>query len=50
MLKNSILQMQLEMLLLSEVKSEGQIPYGITYMGNLKCGTDEPVYKAETDS
>ena len=27
-----------------------QIPYNITYMWNQKYGTNEPVYKAETDS
>ena len=29
---------------------ERQIPYDITYMRNLKYGTDEPIYKTETDS
>ena len=24
---------------------EGQIPYDIPYMRNLKCGTDKPIYK-----
>ena len=43
---------QLEILILSEVKSEreGQIPCDITYMWTLKYGTNEPVYKTETDS
>ena len=27
-----------------------QIPYDITYMWNLKYNTNEPIYKAETDS
>ena len=33
-------------------KSEGerQIPYDITYMWNLKYGTNDPIYKTETDS
>ena len=32
-------------------KSErGQIPDFITYMWNLKYGTNEPIYKIETDS
>ena len=33
-------------------KSEGerQILYDITYMWNLKYGTNEPTYKTETDS
>ena len=44
--------MQLEILILSEVKSERerQIPYDITYMWNLKYGTNESIYKIETDS
>ena len=29
---------------------EGQIPYNITYMWNLKYGTNEPIYKTETYS
>ena len=32
----------------SEPEREGQIPYDITYMWNLKYGTNEPVYKTET--
>ena len=45
-------QMQLEILILCEVKSERkrQIPYDISYMWNLKYGTDEPIYRTETDS
>ena len=31
-------------------KSERQIPYGITYMWNLIYGTNEPIYRIETDS
>ena len=27
-----------------------QIPYDIAYIWNLKCDTNEPIYKAETDS
>ena len=44
--------MQSDILLLSEVKSEGerQIPYNITYMWNLKYGTNEPIYRTETNS
>ena len=43
---------QLEIITLSDVKSERerQIPYDITYMWNLKYGTNEPIYKTETDS
>ena len=39
--------MQLEFLILSEIKSERkrQIPYDITYMWNLKYGTNEPIYR-----
>ena len=45
-------RMQLEMIILSEVKSERerQIPYDITYTWNLKYDTNEPIYKTETDS
>ena len=32
----------------SEIKR--QIPYDITYIWNLKYGTNEPVYKSETGS
>ena len=44
--------MQLEIIILNEVKSERQrqISYGITYMCNLKCGTNEPIYGIEIDS
>ena len=44
-------QMDLEILILSEVKSEreSQIPC-ITSMCNLKCDTNELIYKRETDS
>ena len=43
---------ELEILILSEVKSERerQIPYDITYMWNLKCGSNELIYRTETDS
>ena len=36
-------------ILKSEVRKR-QIPYGITFMWNLKYGTDDPVNKTETDS
>ena len=43
--------MELEILILSEVsQKERQISYNITYMWNLKCGTNEPISKIETDS
>ena len=43
--------MELEIFILSEVKSERkrQIPYNITYMWNLKYGTNKPSYKTETN-
>ena len=42
---------QLEVIILSEVsQKERQIPYDIPYMWNLKYGTNEPIYKTETDS
>ena len=34
----------------SKLDRERQIPYDITYMWNLKYGTNEPIYKTETDS
>ena len=45
--------MDVEIIILSEVKSEteGQIPYDIIYMWNLKKNdTNELIYKTETDS
>ena len=43
--------MELEIFILSEVKSEREehIPYDITYMWNIKYGTNDPTYKIETD-
>ena len=37
---------------ISHIKSvrERPIPYDITYLWNLKYGTNEPIYKTETDS
>ena len=34
----------------SRSERERQIPYDTTYMWNLKYGTNEPIYKIETDS
>ena len=34
----------------SKSERERQIPYDITYMWNLKYGTNEPIYKTETDA
>ena len=31
-------------------EKERQIPHDITYMWKLKCGTDEPIYRTETNS
>ena len=38
-------RMQLEIITLSEVKRERQIPYDITYMWNMTFDTDEPIHK-----
>ena len=32
----------------SKSEREKQIPYDITYMLNLRCGTNEPIYKTQT--
>ena len=43
--------MELETLILSEVsQKEKDKSYDITYMWNLKYGTEEPTYRKETDS
>ena len=44
--------MQLEIIILSEVsqKEKRQIPYDVTYVWNLNYGTNERIYKTETDS
>ena len=34
----------------SKSESERQIPYDITYMQNLKCDPNKPIYETETDS
>ena len=34
----------------SQADRERQIPYDITYMWNLKYGTNEPIYETEIDS
>ena len=33
----------------SKSDRERQISYAVTYMWNLKCGTNEPVYETEID-
>ena len=35
---------------LGKSERERQMPYDITYMWNLKYGTNEPIYNTETDS
>ena len=43
--------MDLKIIILSEVsQKEKDILYDATYMWNLKCDTNEPIYKGETDS
>ena len=42
--------MQLEILMLCKLERKRQIPYAITYMWNLKHGTNEPIYETKTDS
>ena len=43
--------MQLEIIILREVSwKEKDIPYGITYMWNLKYAINEPICKTEPDS
>ena len=43
--------MQLEIITLSEVGQKEKDKYhDITYMWNLKYGTNDPIYKTETDS
>ena len=41
--------MQGDILILSKSEGERQVSY-ITYVRNLKCGTNEPIYKTETVS
>ena len=42
--------MQVEIIILSMSERERQIPRGVTYMWNLKYGTNELIYKTEIDS
>ena len=42
--------MPLDITVLSEVSQKEKAPYDIIYMWNLKYDTNEPIYKAETDS
>ena len=34
----------------STSERERQIPYDVTYMWNIKYGTNDPIYKTETES
>ena len=40
--------MQLDIIILSEIRKERQIPCGITYEWDLTNDTNEPTYEAET--
>ena len=42
--------MQLDIIILSEIRKERQIPCGITYEWDLTNDTNEPTYEAETES
>jgi len=42
--------MEVEIIILSEVKLERQIPCDITYSWNLIYGTNELIYRKETNS
>ena len=48
MMPSAAIWIGLENIRLSEVKSEKEIPYGITYMCNLKHHTNESLHKTET--
>ena len=41
---------QVEIIILSKAERERQIPCDITYMWNLRYGTNEPIYRTERDS
>ena len=41
--------MELEILIPSEVRKKRQIPYDITYIWYLIYGTNEPIYRKETN-
>ena len=43
-------QVQLEVIILSEVRKTNQIPYEVIHMWNLKNDTNKPIYEAETYS
>ena len=34
----------------SKSERERQMPYDATYVWNIKCGTNEPIYKTEIDT
>jgi len=39
-----------EMIILRVSQKERQTPYDITYLRNLRCDTNEPIYETETES
>ena len=41
---------QLEIIILTEISHKKKDKYPMFYMQNLKYGTNEPIYKIETDS
>ena len=43
-------QVQLEVIILSEVRKTNQIPYEVIHMWNLKNDINKPIYEAETYS
>ena len=46
----SAMWMELRTLILSEVSQKEKVSYDITYIQNLKYGTNELIYRTETDS
>ena len=42
--------MKLDIVILNKSERERQIAYAITCVWNLKYGTNEPIYRTETDS
>ena len=43
-------QMDLEIIIINEVRRESKIPYGITYMWNQKYKRNQHIYKTKIDS
>ena len=46
----AVTRMNLDIIVLSEISQTEKEKYDITYMWNLKCDTNELIYKIETDS